>query len=57
MKKSKNLIKKRFGLSVSFSQEEHDMVEALRKSPHYLNMSEVIRERIREIYEERVEKN
>jgi len=45
--------KHRFGLSVSFSQEEKDMVETLRKSPYYINMSEFIRECIRKLYEDK----
>jgi len=48
--------KQRFGLSVSFSEEEKEMVEILRKSPYYINMSEFIRECIRRLYEEKVEK-
>ena len=41
---------KRFGLSVSFGEEENKMVEELKKKPHYINMSEFIREAIREYY-------
>jgi Arc/MetJ-type ribon-helix-helix transcriptional regulator len=46
--------KQRFGLSVSFSDEEQKMVEALRKPPYYINMSEFIRECIRRLYEEKI---
>ena len=48
--------KQKFGLSVSFSQEEKDMVEILRKSPYYINMSEFIRESIRKLYVEKTKK-
>ena len=41
---------KRYGLSVSFSEEENKMVEELKRKPYYLNMSEFIREAIREYY-------
>ena len=44
---------KRFGLSVSLSEEEHKMVEQLRKQPYYFNMSEFIRECIKKVYEEK----
>lgn len=45
--------KKRFGLSVNFSEEEQKMVEFLRKAPYYINMSEFIRESIRSLYEKK----
>ena len=41
---------KRYGLSVSFGEEENKMVEELKKKPYYLNMSEFIREAIRDYY-------
>ena len=45
--KNKN---KRYGLSVSFGEEENNMVEELKKRPYFINMSELIREAIREYY-------
>ena len=48
--------KERYGLSVSYSKEEHEMVERLRKKPYYINMSEFIRESIRELYKKRIGK-
>lgn len=46
--------KQRFGLSVSFSEEEQKMVETLRKSPNCINMSEFIRDCIRRLYGEKI---
>lgn len=41
---------KRYGLSVSFGEEENKMVEELKKKPYFINMSELIRETIRAYY-------
>lgn len=53
--KKENKKQERFGLSVSFSKRENDMVDRLRKAPHYTNMSEFIRECIRNLYKEKFE--
>lgn len=41
---------KKYGLSVSFGEEEHKMVDELKKKPYYVNISELIREFIRDYY-------
>lgn len=41
---------KKYGLSVSFGEEENKIVEELKKKPYYINMSELIREFIKDYY-------
>jgi Arc/MetJ-type ribon-helix-helix transcriptional regulator len=54
--KKEGQCEKRFGLSVSLCEEESEMVNKLRKSPYCINMSEFIRDSIRKLHKEKVEK-
>jgi len=41
-------------LTIRLGQKEGDMVDALKSSPYFLNMSEFLRESIRRYYDKRV---
>jgi len=43
--------KQKYGLSISFGEEEEKMVNELKLRPHYINMSELLRTFIRSYYE------
>ena len=44
-------------ITVRLSQEERDMVDMLKKAPHWLNISEYIRATIRHLYESKKKKD
>jgi len=55
-KESKESKEKTKILTVRLGQKEIDMVDALKGSPYFLNMSEFLRESIRLYYDKRVTK-